>query len=292
MFIRKNRTKSKNKFKKIGASQKKEIIQASIRDITKNLMNIDDSMIKIFVNESQKLIEEFGSENTVTRLLAYSSGNTDKMKSRSLLCGAEGWITYSIKVNNKFQHDGYVWSFFKRLLKEEIKNKIRGMRLMKSMDGCVFDYPEEGHEIFEEILYNDRLYGRNYTLEIIEDLPDLQGIDEQKNNNNINNVNGFRPKKETKILDHSKYSKKAGKIDLFVGNLPYNIDEVMFREWFEKNGLKNIEFDARLVIDKETGQPRGFGFVSVFDKNDVNSVLKLNKKEFNKRKLIINESKK
>ena len=284
--------KAKIKFKKIGAPQKKEIIQASIRDITKNLMNIDDSMIKIFINESQKLIEEFGSENTVARLLAYSSGYTDKMKSRSLLCGAEGWITYSIKFNNKFQHAGYVWSFFKRLLKEEIKNKIRGMRLMKSMDGCVFDYPEEGHEIFEEILYNDRLYGRNYTLEIIEDLPDLQGIDEQKNNNNINNTNGFRPKKETKILDHSKYSKKAGKIDLFVGNLPYNIDEVMFREWFEKNGLKNIEFDARLVIDKETGQPRGFGFVSVFDKNDVNSVLKLNKKEFNKRKLIINESKK
>ena len=83
MFIRKNRTKSKNKFKKIGASQKKEIIQAIIRDITKNLMNIDDSMIKIFVNESQKLIEEFGSENTVARLLAYSSGYTDKMKSRS-----------------------------------------------------------------------------------------------------------------------------------------------------------------------------------------------------------------
>ena len=112
MFIRKNRTKSKNKFKKIGASQKKEIIQASIRDITKNLMNIDDSMIKIFINESQKLIEEFGSENTVARLLAYSSGYTDKMKSRSLLCGAEGWITYSIKFNNKFQHAGYVWSFF------------------------------------------------------------------------------------------------------------------------------------------------------------------------------------
>ena len=66
----------------------------------------------------------------------------------------------------------------------------------------------------------------------------------------------------------------------------------MFREWFEKNGLKNIEFDARLVIDKDTGNPRGFGFVSVFDKDDVSLVLKLNKKEFNKRKLIINESKK
>ena len=59
-----------------------------------------------------------------------------------------------------------------------------------------------------------------------------------------------------------------------------------------ENGLKKIEFDARIVIDKETGQGRGFGFVSVFNKEDVNCVLRLNGKEFNHRKIIINESKK
>ena len=318
--------KAKIKFKRIGAPQKKDIIQASIRDTNKNLMSIDDSMIKLFMDDAKKLIEEFGGENSVARLLAYVSGYTDKMKSRSLLCGAEGWITYSIKWKNKFQHQGYVWGFFKRILKDEMKSKIRGMRLFSSMDGCVFDYPEEGHEIFEEILYNDRYYGTNYTLEIIEDLPELLNIDEQRNYNNSNNnitLNGYRPnynnhtnhnnhnnnnrefnnfdkgnfnhmRDNNKInnVDHSKYNKKGGRIDLFVGNLPFNIDEKQFREFFEKNGLKGIEFDARIALDKETGKPRGFGFVSVFNKNDVSLILKCNGKEFLKRKLIINESKK
>ena len=281
--------KCKIKFKKIGAPQKKDIIQASIRDTNKNLMGIDDSMIKLFMDDALKLIEEFGAENAIARLLAYVSGYTQKMKSRSLLCGAEGWVTYSIKWKNKFQHVGYVWGFFKRMLKEEIKSKIRGMRLFASMDGCVFDYPEEGHEIFEEILYNDRFYGTNYNLEKIEDLPELLNIDEQRfggNNNIKENINKFNN------VDHSKYSKKPGRIDIFVGNMPYNVDEVQFREFFEKNGLKNIEFDARIALDKETGKPRGFGFISVFNKDDVHSVLKLNGKEFFKRKLVINESKK
>jgi RNA recognition motif-containing protein len=59
----------------------------------------------------------------------------------------------------------------------------------------------------------------------------------------------------------------------------------------EKNGLNGIDFDARLAVDKETGTPRGFGFISVFNKEHVKSVLKLNGREFLRRKLVINESK-
>lgn len=308
--------KAKIKIKRIGAPQKKDIIEASIRDTYKNLMTIDDSMIKLFTEDAKKMIEEFGTENAIARLLAYVSGHTKHMKSRSLLCGAEGWITYSIKWKNKFQHVGYVWGFFKRILKDEIKAKIRGLRCFSTLDGCVFDFPEDDKEIFEEILYNDKYYGTNYTLEVPDDLPDLQSLDEQRNrdnnrdntNNNSNYSGGYRPNsnretrnvsskknnsdKRIRTIDHSKFNKRKDRIDIFVGNMPYGIDEVQLKEWFEKNGLKKIEFDARIVIDKETGQGRGFGFVSVFKKENVAEVLKLNGKEFNHRKLIINESRK
>ena len=303
--------KAKIKIKRIGAPQKKDIIEASIRDTYKSLMSIDDSMIKLFLEDAKKLIEEFGNENTVARLLAYVSGYTKQMKSSSLLCGAEGYITYAIKWKNKFQHIGYVWGFFKKMLKEEIKSKIRGLRCFSSFDGCVFDFPEDNKEIFEEILYNDKYYGTNYTLDIPEDLPDLLSLDEQRNrdnsfNNSNNNFSGYRPNnssrearvsnshsdKRPRLLDHSRYSKRKEKIDLFVGNMPYGIDEIDLKEWFEKNGLKKIEFDIRIAIDKETGQGRGFGFISVFSKVDVPEVLKLNGKEFNHRKLIINEKRK
>ena len=294
--------KAKIKIKRIGAPQKKDIIEASIRDTYKNLMSIDDSMIKLFTENAKKLIEEFGTENAVARLLAYVSGHTKKMKSRSLLCGAEGWITYQIKWKNKFQHVGYVWGFFKRILKEEIKAKIRGLRVISSLDGCVFDFPEDDKEIFENILYNDKYYGTNYVLEIPDDLPELQSIEEQRNrdsnnanniNNNINNsTRSISYDKKQNTLDHSKFMKRKGRFDIFVGNLPYNADEVKLKQWFEKNGLKNMEFDVRITLDKDTGKGRGFGFVSVFKKEDINDVIKLNGKEFNYRKLVINESKK
>ena len=302
--------RAKIKIKRIGAPQKKDIIEASIRDTYKSLMTIDDSMIKLFSEDAKKLIEEFGTENAVARLLAFVSGHTKHMKSRSLLCGAEGWITYAIKWKNKFQHVGYVWGFFKRILKEEIKAKIRGLRIFASSDGCVFDFPEDDKEIFEEILYNDKYYGTNYILEIPDDLPELQSLEDQRNRDNNLNINnftgGYRPNanrernlsenktndKKIKLLDHSKYSKRKEKYDIFVGNMPYGIDEIELKEWFEKNGLKNIEFDARMVIDKETGNSRGFGFISVFKKENVADVLKLNGKEFKHRKLIINESRK
>ena len=273
--------KAKIKIKRIGAPQKKDIIEASIRDTYKSLMSIDDSMIKLFSEDAKKLIEEFGNENTVARLLAYVSGYTKHMKSRSLLCG-------------------------------EMKSKIRGLRCFSSLDGCVFDFPEDNKEIFEEILYNDKYYGTNYTLDIPEDLPDLQSLDDQRNRDNIynnssNNFSGYRANnnssreerisnshsdKRPRLLDHSRYSKRKDNIDLFVGNMPYEIDEIDLKEWLEKNGLKNIEFDIKIVFDKETGQGRGFGFISVFNKLDVPEVLKLNGKEFNHRKLIINESRK
>ena len=303
--------KAKIKIKRIGAPQTKDIIEASIRDTYRSLMSIDDSMIKLFTDNAKKLIEEFGAENAVARLLAYVSGHTKNMKSRSLLCGAEGWITYQIKWKNKFQHVGYVWGFFKRILKEEIKAKIRGLRVISSSDGCVFDFPEDDKEIFENILYNDRFYGTNYVLEIPDDLPELQSIEEQRNRDSINlnggNKNnfsgGYRPNNPTRmarnnslekrpqVMDNSKYMKR-NRFDIFVGNLPYNADEVELKNWFEKNGLKDIKFDVRITIDKDTGKKRGFGFVSVFNKEDIDNVIKLNGKEFNHRKLIINEAKK
>ena len=51
--------KAKIKIKRIGAPQKKDIIEASIRDTYRNLMSIDDSMIKLFMDNAKKLIEEF-----------------------------------------------------------------------------------------------------------------------------------------------------------------------------------------------------------------------------------------
>ena len=52
---------------------------------------------------------------------------------------------------------------------------------------------------------------------------------------------------------------------LFVAGLPNDFDEVDFKEMFELYGqLKS----ARLVIDRQTGKSKGFGFIEMPDKNE------------------------
>ena len=46
---------------------------------------------------------------------------------------------------------------------------------------------------------------------------------------------------------------------LFVGNLSYNADEDAVLAMFRNNGFDPVS--AHVVLDRETGRPRGFAFV-------------------------------
>ena len=47
---------------------------------------------------------------------------------------------------------------------------------------------------------------------------------------------------------------------LYVGNLPYSVTEVELRELFEQAGQVT---DAAVIMDRETGRSKGFGFVEM-----------------------------
>ena len=74
---------------------------------------------------------------------------------------------------------------------------------------------------------------------------------------------------------------------LYVGNLPFSatVDEV--RAAFEAFGTVH---DVSLVTDRETGRPRGFGFVEM-DESAANAAIEgLNDKDFGGRNLSVNEA--
>ena len=50
---------------------------------------------------------------------------------------------------------------------------------------------------------------------------------------------------------------------LYIGNLPYAVDGGALQKVFAGQGFAVEE--ARIVLDRETGRPRGFGFVDVDD---------------------------
>ncbi len=57
---------------------------------------------------------------------------------------------------------------------------------------------------------------------------------------------------------------------LFVGGLSWNTDDNLLRESFGKFG---IVADARVILDRDTGRSRGFGFVTFDDDNAAKSAI-------------------
>jgi RNA recognition motif-containing protein len=58
---------------------------------------------------------------------------------------------------------------------------------------------------------------------------------------------------------------------LFVGNLSYETTEDSLRTAFEADGRQVT--DVHLVIDRETGRPRGFGFVEMATEADAEAAI-------------------
>jgi RNA recognition motif-containing protein len=75
---------------------------------------------------------------------------------------------------------------------------------------------------------------------------------------------------------------------LYVGNLPFGVSEQSLREAFEQHGSV---VEVAIVKDRETGQPRGFGFVTMGSPNDAkNAAAKLDGAELGGRALRVNEA--
>jgi len=76
---------------------------------------------------------------------------------------------------------------------------------------------------------------------------------------------------------------------LYVGNLSFNTSEAALRELFEQHGEVT---SATLVMDRETGRPRGFGFVEFADAEAAKKAIDaIHGQEFDGRTLNVNEAK-
>jgi RNA recognition motif-containing protein len=76
---------------------------------------------------------------------------------------------------------------------------------------------------------------------------------------------------------------------LFVGSLPWSVDDDALRETFETHG--NV-VSAKIIKDRDTGRSRGFGFVEMENSSEAKDAIKaLNESEFKGRNIVVNEAK-
>ncbi len=76
---------------------------------------------------------------------------------------------------------------------------------------------------------------------------------------------------------------------LYVGNLPFSADENQVRELFGQNERSVTE--VKLITDRDTGRPRGFGFVEMGSQEDADGAIRdLNGHSVDGRDLTVNEA--
>ena len=75
---------------------------------------------------------------------------------------------------------------------------------------------------------------------------------------------------------------------LYVGNLSFNTSEAQLRDLFAAHGEVT---SAALVMDRETGRPRGFGFIEMSDDTKAKAALTaLNGTSVDGRSIVVNEA--
>lgn len=73
--------------------------------------------------------------------------------------------------------------------------------------------------------------------------------------------------------------------NLYIGNLPFTATEEEVRAHFSQHGeVKSV----RLITDRYTGQPRGFGFVEMEDEGATKAQQSLDGADFGGRALKVN----
>lgn len=77
-------------------------------------------------------------------------------------------------------------------------------------------------------------------------------------------------------------------ISIYIGNLPYDATEEQVVDLFKEFGEVNR---AALVKDRETGRPRGFGFVEMPNDDEARKAIEgLSGKDYEGRPLTVNEA--
>lgn len=74
---------------------------------------------------------------------------------------------------------------------------------------------------------------------------------------------------------------------IYIGNLTYSVSEEMVHDLFSREGTVH---SVELITDRETGKPRGFGFVKMEHNEAISAIRAFNGTKFGGRPLLVKEA--
>ena len=77
-------------------------------------------------------------------------------------------------------------------------------------------------------------------------------------------------------------------MNIYIGNLPYSTSEDDLRDLFATHGEVS---SVNIIIDRDSGRSKGFGFVEMPDKSQAESAINaINQSDVNGRSVRVNEA--
>jgi len=77
-------------------------------------------------------------------------------------------------------------------------------------------------------------------------------------------------------------------LNIYVGNMSYSTTEEELRQAFSEFGEVT---EVKIIMDRQTGRPRGFGFVEMTDDDAANKAIEaLNGQDLGGRTLVVNKA--
>jgi len=109
----------------------------------------------------------------------------------------------------------------------------------------------------------------------------------------MRSVRAPRTGRDAPLLDEKGQTRPSPGADpmtnIYVGNLPYSVNDAELQQMFSEHGAVK---SAKVVMDRETGRSRGFGFVEMPDDAEAQAAIAaMNGQDMDGRKLVVNVAK-
>jgi ATP-dependent RNA helicase DDX21 len=136
-------------FETMSAPRPEDIIKATVDDCFKSIDSVNPTVLPLFLDSAQKLIEKHGAEEAVASALAYMTGYHKGVPSRSLLTSMDNQTTLYFNVGQPVNHPGYIRNIINREYPEFTYEDTRGWRMTADRTGVVADFTATKVEVIE-----------------------------------------------------------------------------------------------------------------------------------------------
>lgn len=131
-------------FERISAPHAADLARSACASASEKVMEVSDSVLPIFRPAVEELLQnnDLSAADLLAKALARIAGLTD-IKKRSLLTSQSDFTTVILQSGRPFYTPSYAFSSLKRILPEDVVEKVKGMSLTTDGLGAVFDVPSD-----------------------------------------------------------------------------------------------------------------------------------------------------